>query len=112
MTSIEKGRGIPNRTLPAVITIATTAQKTTVEIAKMATDSAPIYIAVTKAKNRAKNPPATAKEIRRETKMAFIVAARKKSIKTTSPERATRATVPTCINYNHKSKSFNIIVFI
>lgn len=98
--------------LPAVITIATTAQKTTVEIAKMVTDSAPIYIAVTKAKDRAKNPPATAKEIRRETKMAFIVAARKKSIKATSPERATRVTVATCINLNHRPKSFNIFVFL
>ncbi|RDX76884.1 hypothetical protein CR513_43078, partial [Mucuna pruriens] len=64
----------------------------------MATDSAPIYIAVTKAKNRAKNPPATAKEMRKETKTAFMVAARKKSRKARNPERATRATIPTCTN--------------
>lgn len=82
--------------LPAVMIIATTAQKVTVEIAKMASDSAPIYIAVTKAKNRTKKPPATAKEMRRETKMAFTVAARKKSVKATSPERATSATIPIC----------------
>jgi hypothetical protein len=73
-----------------------------VEIANMATDNAPIYIAVAKAKKRAKNPPATAKEMRRETMTALIVATRRTSIKVRSPVKATRATVPTCSNLKNK----------
>lgn len=64
----------------------------------MAAVSAPIYIVVKKAKKRAKNPPATAKEMRSETTMAFIVATRTKSIKARSPDKATRTIVPTCSN--------------
>ncbi|KAG4926457.1 hypothetical protein JHK85_052943 [Glycine max] len=51
----------PNRFLPAVMIIATPTQKVRVEIANMASDSAPIYRVVTKAKNKAKKPPATPK---------------------------------------------------
>lgn len=91
-----------NSQLPAVIRIATVVQNTTVEIANMATDNAPIYIAVTKAKKRAKNPPATAKEMKRETMMALIVATRRRSIKVKSPVKATRAIVPTCSNLKKK----------
>lgn len=91
-----------NNQLPVVITIATVAQNVTVEIANMATDNAPIYIAVTKAKKRAKNPPATAKEMRRETIMALIVATRMTSRKVRSPVKATRAIVPTCRNLKNK----------
>jgi len=41
-----------------------------VVITNIATKNVPIYIAVPKAEKRAKNPPATAKEIKRETMMA------------------------------------------
>lgn len=88
--------------LPVVITIATVVQNVTVEIANMATDSAPIYVAVTNAKKRAKNPPATAKEMRRETMMALIVATRRRRIKVTSPVKATSMIVPTCSNLKIK----------
>ena len=39
----------PNRFLPAIMIIATPAHKVRVEIANMANDNAPIYIAITKA---------------------------------------------------------------
>lgn len=82
--------------LPVVIRIATIAQNAVTEMANMATDNAPTYIAVTKTKNRAKNPPAAAKDISNDMTMAFMVAARKKSINTSNPVKATKATVPTC----------------
>jgi hypothetical protein len=63
--------------LPVVIGIATVVQNITVAITNIATNNAPIYIAVTKAKKRDKNPPATAKEIKRETMKALIVATRR-----------------------------------
>jgi len=62
----------------------------------MATESAPMYIAVAQAKKIAKNPPAAANDIRSDTTTAFTVAVRKKSINTSSPDRDTKATVPTC----------------
>ena len=64
----------------------------------MAIDNAPIYIAVAKAKKSAKNPPAAAKDTRSEITMAFTVAARKKSIKTSSPVKVTKVIVPACSN--------------
>jgi len=77
----------------------------------MVTDNAPIYIAVTKAKKRAKNPPATTKEMKRETMMALIVATRRRSTKVRSPVKATRAIVPTCskLERNHKHSTKRII---
>lgn len=84
--------------LPVVIRIATIVQNVTVEIVNMAIDNAPMYIAVTKAKKSAKKPPAAAKDMRSEMRTAFIVAARKKSINTSSPVKATRVIVPTCRN--------------
>nr|KYP76004.1 hypothetical protein KK1_020221 [Cajanus cajan] len=66
-----------------------------------------MYIAVTKAKKRAKNPPAAAKDISSDMTMAFMVAARKKSINTSSPVNATKATVPTCSN-KEKQEIINI----
>lgn len=89
-----------------IIRIATIAQNVVTEIANMAIDNAPMYIAVTKAKKRARNPPAAAKDISNDMTMAFTVAARKKSINTSSPVKATKVTVPTCSNkekqQNHK----------
>lgn len=81
-----------------IIRIATIAQNVVTEIANMAIDNAPMYIAVTKAKKRARNPPAAAKDISNDMTMAFTVAARKKSINTSSPVKATKVTVPTCSN--------------
>lgn len=81
-----------------VITIATIVQNVTVEMVNMAIDNAPMYMAVTKAKNSAKNPPAAAKDMRSEMTIAFMVAARKKSAKTSSPVKATHAIAPTCSN--------------
>ena len=69
---------------------------TVVEMTKAATDKAPMYIAVTQAKKRAKNPPAAAKDMRKEITMALKVATRKKSIKTSNPVNARRVIVPTC----------------
>ena len=78
----------------------------------MAIANAPMYIAVTKAKKRARNPPAAAKDISSDMTMAFMVAARKKSINTSSAVKATKVTVPTCsnkekqqiINFQNKKK--------
>lgn len=67
-----------------------------VEMTSAAMANAPMYIAVTKAKKRAKNPPAAAKDIRRETTTALKVATKKKSIKTSNPVKARRVIVPTC----------------
>lgn len=94
----EKRERWPNKMLPEVIRIATIVQNVVTEITNMATDSAPMYIAVAKAKKRAKNPPAAAKDISSDMTMAFMVAARKKSINTSSPVTATKVTVPTCSN--------------
>ena len=67
-----------------------------VEMTTIATDSAPMYIAVRNAKNRAKKPPTAAKDMRREITIALKVAARKKSINTITPVMERRAIVPTC----------------
>lgn len=67
----------------------------------MATDNAPIYIAVTQAKKRAVKPPIAAKKMRRETIMALTVAARKKSIKTSNPVNVRRVIVPTCRSFQN-----------
>lgn len=67
-----------------------------VEITKTATDNAPMYIAVEKAKKRAKHPPAAAKDTRSEMIIAFTVAATKNNIKTSSPVKATSVIDPTC----------------
>jgi len=90
--------------LPVIIRIATNAQNMVTEIANMAIDNAPMYIAVTKAKKRAKNPPAAAKDISSDMTMAFMVAARRKSINASSPVKATKATAPTC-SRKEKQKS-------
>lgn len=52
-------------------------------------------MAATQVKNRAKNPPAAAKEIRREITTALTVAARKNSIKTNNPINVRETIVPT-----------------
>ncbi|KAF1891290.1 hypothetical protein Lal_00001433 [Lupinus albus] len=93
-----KKRRWPNILLPVVIRMATVAQNVVTEIANTATDNAPMYIAATKDKNRAKNPPIDAKDMRNNTKMALIVAAKKKSMNTSSPVKETRMVVPTCSN--------------
>lgn len=66
-----------------------------VDMKNMATPRAPIYIAVTQAKKRAKKPPAAANDIKREMTMALTVAARKKSINTMIPVKAMSTIVPT-----------------
>ncbi|RYR18328.1 hypothetical protein Ahy_B03g062944 [Arachis hypogaea] len=68
---------------------ATLAQNVVTEIAIAATNSAPTYTAATQAKKIAKNPPAAAKDTRSDMTTAFMVAARKKSRKTSSPVSAT-----------------------
>ncbi|CAL1379839.1 unnamed protein product [Linum trigynum] len=67
-----------------------------VEMANIAIDNAPMYIAARQAKKRAKKPPAAANDMRREMTMALMVAARKNSMKTSIPVMARRAIVPTC----------------
>lgn len=93
--------------LPVAIRTATIVEIVVAEITKTATDNAPIYIAVTHAKKRAKNPPAAAKDMRREIIMALKVAATKKRLKTSNPVRARREIVPACrkrtiISHNKK----------
>lgn len=73
-----------------------------VDIKNTAATKAPIYIAVTQAKKKAKRPPAAASDIRKETTIAFTVAARKKSINTTTPVKAMRVIVPTYIRAETK----------
>lgn len=80
---------------PVTIRTATVAEIVAVEMTNTATDNAPMYIAVRKAKNRAKKPPAAAKDMRREMTIALKVAARKKSINTSTPVKERRAIVPT-----------------
>lgn len=92
--------------LPEVIRIATIVQNVVTEIANMAIDSAPMYIAVAQAKKRAKNPPAAANDISSDMTMAFMVAARKKSVNTSNPVRETKVTAPTC------SKKENPVIHI
>lgn len=61
-------------------------------------------MAATQAKNRAKNPPAAAKDITREMTIALTVAATKKSIKTSNPASVRKTIVPTCDNYQYYEK--------
>jgi hypothetical protein len=82
--------------VPVTIRTATVAEIVAVEMTNTATDNAPMYIAARKAKNRAKKPPAAAKDMRREMTIALKVAARKKSINTSTPVKERRAIVPTC----------------
>lgn len=89
--------------IPVVIRTATIAEIVVVETTKTATDNAPMYIAATQAKKRAKNPPTAAKDNKKEITMALKVAARKKSMKTSNPVKATRVIVPTC------SKRFQLL---
>lgn len=88
----------PDNLLPEVIKTATIVQNVVTEITNTATESAPMYIAVAKAKKSAKNPPAAAKDTSSDMTTAFTVAARKKSINTRSPVKATKVTIPTCSN--------------
>ena len=85
-----------NNFLPAVVSIATIVQNEAMQIANMATDNAPMYIAITEAKKTAKNPSATAKDTKSEITMALKVAARTNNRKTNSPVKETREIVPTC----------------
>ena len=98
-------RGL-NSLLPVAIRIATLAQNVITEIANAAIDNAPTYTAATKAKKIAKNPPAAAKDTRSDMTMAFMVAARKKSMNTSSPVSATKVTVPTCSNKENHHTPF------
>ena len=82
--------------IPVATIAAKIAETVTVEITKAATDNAPIYIAVTQAKKRAKKPPAAAKDTRRDMTMALTVAATKKIINKSNPVNVRRVTVPTC----------------
>lgn len=77
---------------------ATIAKIVAVEMTNTATDNAPMYTAVKQAKNIAKNPPAAAKDMRREMTTALTVAAIKNSINTSNPVKASRVIVPTCTN--------------
>lgn len=86
----------PGNLLPEVIRTATIVQNVVTEITNMAIDSAPMYIAVAQTKKKAKNPPAAAKDMSSDMTMAFMVAAWKKSINTSSPVRETKVIVPTC----------------
>lgn len=103
----KKGRiSVPAAMRTAMIVVIAVAEMT-----NAAMDNAPMYIAVTQAKKRAKNPPAAAKDMRRETTMALKVATEKKTIKTSSPVNARRVIVPTCSKtiggkkfINHKNK--------
>lgn len=65
-------------------------------ITNAATDNAPMYMNVTQVKKRAKKPPAAAKDTSRDITTALVVAARKKSIKTSTPVKPRRVMVPTC----------------
>jgi hypothetical protein len=103
----------PNNLLPEIIRIATIVQNVVTEITNMAIDSDPMYIAVEHTKKRAKNPPAAAKDISSDMTMAFMVAARKKSVNTSSPVRETKDTVPTCskkekTNHVHSKQKINL----
>lgn len=61
-------------------------------------------MAATKVKNRARNPPAAAKDTRREMTTALKVATVKKSIKINNPVNTRRAIVPTCSNNMYSEK--------
>lgn len=62
-------------------------------------------MAATQAKNRAKNPPAAAKDITREMTTALTVAATKKSIKTNNPANVRETIVPTCDKYQNEKRT-------
>lgn len=54
-----------------------------------------MYMNVTQVKKKAKKPPAAAKDTRRDMTMQLMVAARKKSIKTSNPVKVRTVIVPT-----------------
>jgi hypothetical protein len=82
--------------LPVAIITPTIAEITVAEMAKTATDTAPIYTATTQAKKIAKNPPAAANDIRTETMTALAVATSRKNMKMRRPVNAMSVVLPTC----------------
>ena len=82
--------------LPVAIITPTNAEMTVAEMAKIATDTAPIYTATKQAKKIAKNPPAAASDIRTETMIALAVATSRKNMKIRRPVNAISVIVPTC----------------
>ena len=69
---------------------------TVAEMTNIAIDTAPTYTATKQAKNRARNPPAAAKDIRTETTMALVVATSRKDMKISRPVSDISVIVPTC----------------
>jgi hypothetical protein len=73
----------------------TIAEITVAEMTNIATDTAPTYTATKQAKNRARNPPAAARDIRTETTMAFVVATSRNDMKISRPVNEISVIVPT-----------------
>lgn len=82
--------------VPVPIVMATTVATVLAEITRTATDSAPTYIATTKANSTDTNPPAAARDMTIEVTMAVVVAAARRNVKTRRTVSGTEATDPTC----------------
>lgn len=74
---------------------AIVAEITVADMTNAAMDNAQTYIAATQAKNRAKNPPAAAKDTIRDTTMTLKVATKKKSMKMSNPVSERKMIPPT-----------------
>lgn len=81
--------------VPVAMMTPTIAEITVAEMTNMAIDTAPTYTATKQAKNKARNPPAAAKDIRTETIMALAVATSRKDMKISRPVSDISVIVPT-----------------